>query len=164
MFFLLACAVVVYRDGGSLTPPTSTAATAAKSSTTAPVEPSASAHQPTASEPMPSASPTTPGVGHNTGSASAGQQPIQVTETASSAKPFQTVQIRGRYAGGADTLLRVQRWEGGMWLDFPVPMKTDKSGEFTAYVEVGKPGRYWLRVLDPNSGVKSEPFALVVRA
>jgi hypothetical protein len=51
-----------------------------------------------------------------------------------------------------------------MWLDFPVPMMTGKSGEFTAYVEVGKPGRYWLRVLDPDYGLKPKRFALVVRA
>ncbi len=60
-------------------------------------------------------------------------------------------------------MLRVQRWEGGMWLDFPVPTTTNQSGEFTAYIEVGKAGRYLLRVLDPESGVESEPFALVVK-
>jgi hypothetical protein len=59
--------------------------------------------------------------------------------------------------------LRVQRWEGGEWLDFPVPTKTDQSGQFTALVEFGQPGRYRLRVLDPNSGLKSKPFALVIK-
>jgi hypothetical protein len=57
----------------------------------------------------------------------------------------------------------VQRWEGGEWLDFPVPTKTDKSGQFTAHVEFGQPGRYRLRVLDPNSGVTSKTFALVIK-
>jgi hypothetical protein len=46
---------------------------------------------------------------------------------------------------------------------FPVPAKTDQSGQFTAYVELGQPGRYRLRVLDPGSGVKSEPFLLVIK-
>ena len=36
----------------------------------------------------------------------------------------------------------MQRWEGGKWLDFPLPTKTDQSGQFTTYVELGQPGRY----------------------
>ena len=46
---------------------------------------------------------------------------------------------------------------------FPIPAKTDKSGRFTAYVELGQPSRYRLRVLDPDAGVKSKPFVLEVR-
>jgi hypothetical protein len=87
---------------------------------------------------------------------------IQVEDVAASARPFETVRIRGTYRGGAETFLRVQRWEGGKWLDFPLPTKTDQSGQFTAYVELGQPGRYQLRVLDPNSGVTSRPFVLVI--
>ena len=82
---------------------------------------------------------------------------------ADSAKPFQTVPIPGQYHGGADTFLRVQRWEGNRWRAFPLPAKTDQSGQFTAYVELGQPGLYWLRVLDPGSGVKSKPFLLVIK-
>jgi hypothetical protein len=42
-----------------------------------------------------------------------------------------------------------------------VPTKTDQSGQFTAYVELGS------RVLtgfalDPDSGVTSKPFVLVI--
>ena len=79
-----------------------------------------------------------------------------------SAKPFQAVPIRGTYRGGANAFLRVQRWQGGIWLDFPLPTKTDDSGRFTAHVEFGQPGRYTLRLLDPDSGVASQPFELVV--
>jgi hypothetical protein len=80
------------------------------------------------------------------------------------ARPFETVQIQGTYPGEGDIFLRVQRWENGKWLDFPLPTKTDKSGRFTAYVELGQPGRYRLRVLDPDSGVACEPFVLVIKA
>jgi hypothetical protein len=79
-----------------------------------------------------------------------------------SARPFETVPIEGTYRGGADTFLRVQRWEGGNWLTFPVPAKTDQSGMFTAYVELG-PGRYQLRVVHLGSGVTSKPFVLVIK-
>ena len=80
-------------------------------------------------------------------------------DSADSAKPFQTVPIRGTHRGGADTFLRVERWAGGKWVPFPLPAKTDQSGQFTAYVELGQPGRYRLRVLDPDSGVTSKPLA-----
>jgi hypothetical protein len=59
--------------------------------------------------------------------------------------------------------LQVQRWEGGEWLAFPLHPKTDKSGRFTAFVEPGPPGRYRLRLLDPESGVMSETFVLVIK-
>jgi hypothetical protein len=91
------------------------------------------------------------------------RQIIELQHLAKSAMPFQTVRIQGMYHGGVDTFLRVQRWEGGKWLDFPLPTKTDQSGQFTAYVELGQPGRYQLRVLDPNSGVTSKPFVLVIK-
>jgi hypothetical protein len=93
-----------------------------------------------------------------------GEEPtIQLEVLADSARPFQPVRIEGRYRGGAETFLRVQRWEGGEWLDFPVPTKTDQSGRFTAFVEFGQPGRYRLRVLDPDSGVTSKTFGLVIK-
>jgi hypothetical protein len=94
---------------------------------------------------------------------SAEEKTIQVEDSADSAKPFQPVRIQVPTARGANTFLRVQRWEGGKWLAFPVPTKTNQSGEFTAYVELGKPGRYQLRVLDPGSGVTSKPFVLVIK-
>jgi hypothetical protein len=89
--------------------------------------------------------------------------PIQLRDLPESGRASQTVQIKGRFRGGPDTFLRVQRWEGGKWLDYPLITKTDKAGRFTAYVEPGGPGRYQLRVLDPNSLVTSDPFVLVIR-
>jgi hypothetical protein len=91
------------------------------------------------------------------------EQTIQLEDVADSATPFEAVRIQGTYHSGADTFLRVQRWEGGKWLDFPLPTKTDKSGQFTTHVEFGQPGRYRLRVLDPDSGVTSKPFVLVIK-
>jgi len=48
-------------------------------------------------------------------------------------------------------------------LAFPLPARTDQSGQFTAYVELGQPGLYWLRVVDPDSGLKSKQFLVVIR-
>jgi hypothetical protein len=91
------------------------------------------------------------------------EETIQLADLAASARPFETVRIQGTYRGGAETLLRVQRWERGMWLDFPLPTKTDQLGQFTAYVELGRPGHYRLRVVDPDSAVTSKPFVLVIK-
>ena len=91
-----------------------------------------------------------------------GRSTIELERSAKSARPFQPVRIQGTYQGGAHTFLRVQRLEAGEWLSFPVPTKADESGRFTAYVELGQPGRYQLRVLDPKTGVTSKPFVLVI--
>jgi hypothetical protein len=45
---------------------------------------------------------------------------------------------------------------------FPLPTKSDQSGQFMTQAEFGQPGRYRLRVLDPDSGVPSEPVVLVI--
>ena len=92
------------------------------------------------------------------------EETIQLADLAVSARPFEAVRIQGTYHGGAETFLRVQRWERGMWLDFPLHTKTDRSGQFTAYIELGRVGRYWIRVVDPGSSVSSKPFVLVIRA
>jgi hypothetical protein len=88
---------------------------------------------------------------------------IQLEDLPNSARPFQIVRIQGTYRGGADTFLRIQRWEAGKWLDFPLPTKTDRSGQFAAHVELGQPGRYRLRVLDPASSVTSKTLVLVIK-
>jgi phospholipase C len=88
---------------------------------------------------------------------------IQLQDVADSAMPFQTVRIEGTYRSGPNTFVRVQRWEGGKWLDFPLPTKTDQSGQLTAYVELGQPGPHRLRVLDPDSRVASKTFVLMIK-
>ncbi|HEX6760603.1 MAG TPA: hypothetical protein VF086_19670 [Propionibacteriaceae bacterium] len=91
------------------------------------------------------------------------EQTIQLEDVPDPARPFETVRIQGAYRGKGDTFLQVQRRENGKWLDFPLPAKTDQAGQFTAYVEFGQPGRYRLRLLDPDSGVKSKTFVLVIK-
>ncbi|GAA2103022.1 hypothetical protein GCM10009841_19920 [Microlunatus panaciterrae] len=94
---------------------------------------------------------------------STGAASFQLTDPVDSAKPFQVVPIRGVHLGGTNTVLQVQRMDRGRWVSFPVPTVTDESGHFATYVELGKPGRYSLRVLDPASGAASRPFVLVIK-
>lgn len=113
------------------------------------------------SSPVPGA--PAPAAGDASSSGPKKESILRLHEPVGSAKPFQTVRLEGNYRGGADALLRVQRWEEDGWLAFPIPTKTDRSGEFIAYVELGQPGRYRLRILDPSSGLTSEPSVLVIR-
>ena len=65
---------------------------------------------PSASDPrITPPSTTTPGAGANTASGSA--EAIHLAGLAHSARPFQPVRIRGTYHGGANTFLRLQRWD-----------------------------------------------------
>jgi hypothetical protein len=141
VLFLLGCAVVFYRVVPGF--PTS----GSRPSTTASPAPTwvGTRNMPTST--------TTPGA----------SEIIQLEDLADSARPFEAVRIQGSYRGGAGTFLRVQRWERGKWLDFPLPTKTDQSGQFITQAEFGRPGRYWLRVLDPDSEVASKPFVLVIK-
>ena len=118
---------------------------------------------PPRADPEPSTPTTSSDPRDNTGSRPVKERTIRLELAAERAKPWQTVPIQGIYRGGADTLLRVQRWEGGRWLAFPLPTKTDRSGQFSAFVELGEPSRYRLRVLDPDSGVKSKAFVLEIK-
>jgi hypothetical protein len=102
-----------------------------------------------------------PASGPSNGSAQG--EAIQLRNVPDSGTTFRAVRIRGAYPGGANTFLRVQRWEGGEWVAFPVPTKTDESGRFTAYVQLDQPGRYQLRMLHPGSGDKSKTFVIVVK-
>ena len=47
------------------------------------------------------------------------------------------------------------------WTWFPLPVVTQPSGEFRAYVELGA-GQYRLRLVDPETGVKSQVLTLLV--
>jgi hypothetical protein len=107
---------------------------------------------------------TGPTTGPSNGSTkTAGKEPtIQLVDFPETARSFKTVRVKGTYRGGPDTFVQAQRWEGGQWLDFPLPAKTDESGRFTTFIELGPTGRYRLRVVDPQSGVRSKTFVLVV--
>ena len=156
-------AVIASATAWLISEPATSGAPAAMSQSATPGGLPSSASSPGASEPGTPTSSTTPAPSNKTGAGSAGEETIQPQVPTNAAKTFQPVRIQGSYHGGEDTFLRVQRWDGDRWLDFPVPTKTDRSGHFNAYVEIGRPGRYRLRVLDPASGVTSKPFVLAVK-
>ena len=148
--FILGCAVVFYREVPGIHTSGSGPITTASP---APARVGTQSATPGGLSP--------PGASGGTGSAAA-ESSIQLEDLSASARPFEAVRIQGTYRGGVGTFVRVQRWEGGKWLDFPLPTKTDQSGQFITQAEFGRPGRYWLRVVDPDSGVASKPFVVVI--
>jgi hypothetical protein len=144
---LLGCAVALYQIApGFLTRDSRPSGTASSAPTTGAASPSGGS------------SPTS-----DPKNGSAQGEAIRLDSVPESGRTFEAVRIRGTYRAGADTFLRVQRWEGGKWVDFPVPTKTDESGRFIAYVQLDQPGRYQLRMLHPASGDTSKTFVIMVK-
>lgn len=81
---------------------------------------------------------------------------------ATSAKAFETVRLHGTYHGGPDTFLRVEVRVGAKWTPYPFRPKTDQLGRFITHIELAQPGPHWLRVVDPEADVASEPLVLVI--
>lgn len=88
---------------------------------------------------------------------------FRVQAPAAAVSPFQTVPLRGRcpIKQGPVNLL-VQWRERGSWETFPLRPRTDRDGHFTAYVELGRPGRYHLRVVNPSTGLASNVVRVTV--
>ncbi len=79
------------------------------------------------------------------------------------AQPFETVRLTGTYIGtNGPATLRVQHYRQASWVDFPLPVTTDSAGHFTAYVELGRPGINWLRVVEPGTKTASPVVLLAI--
>jgi hypothetical protein len=104
---------------------------------------SASAH--------PSSSPTTTASGENpvrSENAAGSASRIETTASSYFGRPFETIQIGGRYLGvHSPRRLHVELRQGQGWTQFPLPTVTEPSGRFRAYVELGL-GEYRLRLVD----------------
>ena len=94
-------------------------------------------------------------------SAAAPTPRIETTTAVYFGRPFETVDIPGRYRGVQGSReLRVQLLRDHVWRQFPLPVVTRQSGEFRAYVYVGKPGTYRLRIVDPAERRSSKSLTL----
>jgi hypothetical protein len=125
----------------------------------------AASRAPSASASSSAMSPTTTTL-PSTGSASPAQPSAAGRITTSSllyfGRPFETIQIPGTYEGvdGATTL-RLQLRRGNEWELFPLPVVTEPSGAFRAYVELSR-GQHRLRLVDPDTGLTSEVLTLLL--
>lgn len=88
---------------------------------------------------------------------------MRITAESLVVRPFETLRLDGKYvASDGATTLRVQRGQSDRWITFPLPVTTDQSGNFTAYVELGKTGRHLLRVMDPTRNAISNVISVTV--
>jgi len=88
---------------------------------------------------------------------------IETTSSTYFGRPFETIQIPGRYRGvRGPTQLRVQIEQPGGWTQYPLPAVTQPSGQFRAFVELGGPRRYRLRIVDPARHHASAVVTLLV--
>jgi len=87
---------------------------------------------------------------------------IETSESFYFGEAFETILIPGTYVGAAGPArLRVQLRQPDGWEWFPLPVVTQPSGDFRAFVEMDA-GSYRLRLLDPESGVKSRVLTVLV--
>ena len=109
----------------------------------------------TSASPAPSsASPAT--------SAPASAARIETTALVFFGRPHETIAIPGTYHGvTAAATLRIQLRVPGGWKDFPLPVVTQETGSFQAYVELGR-GEYRLRLVDPATGTTSKDLTLLL--
>jgi hypothetical protein len=124
-------------------PSTEGAADPTTRATTAPASPAPSSASPAAASP-----------------ASAAR--IETTERVFFGRPHETIAIPGTYHGvTAAATLRIQLRVPGGWKDFPLPVVTQETGTFQAYVELGR-GEYRLRLVDPATGTTSKALTLLL--
>jgi hypothetical protein len=103
--------------------------------------------------PSPSATPSTPKPKKRTRSISLQAYPKKVS-------PHERVNLTGVYDGAEGARLQVQRFENG-WVDFPVSTSVS-GGLFDTYVFSGREGLNRFRVIDPDSGRRSNPVRVTI--
>lgn len=86
---------------------------------------------------------------------------ITLTASPSTVGSYEQINLLGSYPGGNGAVLQVQRREGG-WVDFPTTA-TVQGGRFGTYVESGRTGRNYFRVVDEATGRASEPVTVIIR-
>jgi hypothetical protein len=134
--------------------PSATRSPSAKPSATR--SPSARPSATRSPSPRPSASANAPG-------AAPQREPrgVKLSATSYIGRPFETIAIRGVVPGTrTPAIVRVQQRRDGGWHRLPLPVRTDAKGRFTAYVDMGPPGTYTLRVRVPRTE-KTSPVATV---
>lgn len=79
---------------------------------------------------------------------------ISLAAAQTSVSSFQRIDLTGVYPLGEGAILQVQRHENGTWNDFPVTMSVS-NGTFSTYVQTSRPGINEFRVIDTDTGTKS---------
>jgi len=95
-----------------------------------------------------------------------GADAIVLARKAYEAEPFRVVRVSGTVrtpSPAARDQVHLEVRKGAGWSAFPLPAVTGAEGQFTAFVSLGSPGRYRLRVVAAGGGPVSDPFLVTVR-
>jgi hypothetical protein len=87
---------------------------------------------------------------------------ISLSASPTKVAPMQQIYLSGTYPGGEGRTLQVQRLESGSWNNFPTSASVS-GGTFSTYVMTGQHGDNKFRVLDTDSGKKSNTVNVTVR-
>ena len=110
----------------------------------------------------PAPSSTSPATASQPTASPASAARIETAERVFFGRPHETIAIPGTYHGvTAAATLRIQLRVPGGWKDFPLPVVTQETGTFQAYVELGR-GEYRLRLVDPATGTTSKDLTLLL--
>lgn len=86
---------------------------------------------------------------------------ISLSASATEVSSMEQFQLTGVYPEGEGAILTVQRFEGGMWVDFPATGSV--SGEtFQIPVQASLSGVNRFRVVDTDSGLKSDEVRVTI--
>ena len=99
-------------------------------------------------------------------SPSAATEAIVLTRGAYEAEPFRVVRVTGTLRTGSPAArgrVHVEMRQGDGWSTFPLPAVTGSEGRFTAFVSIGSPGRYRMRVVAAGGRPASDPFLVTIR-
>jgi hypothetical protein len=89
-----------------------------------------------------------------------------LTRGAYEAEPFRVVRVTGTMRTGSPAArgqVHVEMRQGDGWSTFPLPAVTGSEGRFTAFVSIGSPGRYRMRVVAAGGRPASDPFLVTIR-
>jgi hypothetical protein len=86
---------------------------------------------------------------------------LSLSASTTAAAPMETFGLSGTYPGGEGSILQVQRFSAGSWVDFPVTTSvTDET--FQTTVQTSQPGLNRFRVVDTDTGLKSDEVRVSV--
>lgn len=75
--------------------------------------------------------------------------------------PSERINLTGRYQGGDNGELQVQRFESGSWADFPVTASVN-AGTFQTWIQTSRTGEQRLRMFDPATRTASNEVSVRV--
>jgi hypothetical protein len=94
-------------------------------------------------------------------SGTAASTEIVLTAGQESVSAMQQIDLTGTYATGEGAILQVQRFEAGVWEDFPVTMSVSNQ-TFSTYVQTSRAGENKFRVIDTDKNLFSNEVVVTV--